>query len=392
MDYILQLAEYKQKNNKQKLNKYERIKNIILATLKNEKAILYDSTQLYEFQDEKDRFIIYALRPLHIANAITNAIFEVYSKYVAMSTRLVDKEFSINIDNENIIDIILFIPIDIDAYYIIPKSIIKAIAFRKLYSIQNYYKIEKDDKEHILKHCIKDIVIGGKSINPDEKKYASNPLKMVILQELYNRMKGNAFINNNVAFLSYLEELTHNIPINFNVTMNIILLNEVVYSMLIQLLKDVVQTDTSYSLKIKEHVHFYIPNDFRLSKTTIYLQSKDQKRSKIYLCNIFNSGTYEILPILKKYEVLIPDQLVILKFLYIDLFFADIHSHYRKIIADSILFILKTFHVQDGIIIWRGIYKDEGNDKINVNLNCKKDLTIYRPWEYFSIHQRLRIL
>ena len=59
---------------------------------------------------------------------------------------------------------------------------------------------------------------------------------------------------------------------------------------------------------------------------------------------------------------------------------------------DQILFVLKTLDDRNENIIWKGVYKDEGNDKINVNLNCKKDLTIYRPWEYFSIHHKLRTL
>lgn len=394
MDYILQLAEYKQKNSKAYVQKYEKLKDIILSTIKKEQAILYNPSDIYTFQDEKDKFIIYALRPLRVANAVTNSIFEVYSKYVTMSTKLVDKEFNINIDNENLIDVILFVPIEKQDYYKLANPIQKAIMFKKLYTILNYYTIENEDREHILKKCIKDIAIGGKKSNVVNKQIKTQlfALKVTILQEVYNRIKADAFINGNIALLSYIESIINNTPLDFNVTMNIVLLSETIYPVLIQVFKDILEQYTNYTLKIKKHDNFYIPNDFRLTKTIIYAQTDDKKMDKIYLCNVFNSGTYEILPIIKKYEVLIPSKLVLLKFLYIDLFFINQHMHYRKALMDQISFVINMLNDQNGIIIWKGVYKDEGNDKINVNLNCKKDLTIYRPWEYFSIHHKLRVL
>lgn len=394
MDYILQLAEYKQKNSKAYIQKYGKLKDIILSAIKKEQAVLYNPSSIYTFQDEKDKFIIYALRPLRVANIITNSIFEVYSKYVTMSTKLVDKEFYINVDNENLIDIILFVPVEKQEYYKLSNPIQKAIIFKKLYTIQNYYTIESEDKEHIFKKCIKDIAIGGVNNKVTNKQVKTQlfALKVIILQEVYNRIKADAFLHGHIALLSHIESIVNNTSLDFNVTMNVVLLSEIIYPVFIQVFKDILKNHTDYTLKIKTHTNFYVPNDFRLSKTLIYVQTNDKKMDKIYLCNIFNSGTYEILPILKQYEVLIPSKLVLLKFLYIDLFFITQHVHYRKSMMDQILFVLKTLDDRNENIIWKGVYKDEGNDKINVNLNCKKDLTIYRPWEYFSIHHKLRTL
>ena len=327
MDYILQLAEYKQKNSKAYIQKYGKLKDIILSAIKKEQAVLYNPSSIYTFQDEKDKFIIYALRPLRVANIITNSIFEVYSKYVTMSTKLVDKEFYINVDNENLIDIILFVPVEKQEYYKLSNPIQKAIIFKKLYTIQNYYTIESENKEHIFKKCIKDIAIGGVNNKVTNKQVKTQlfALKVIILQEVYNRIKADAFLHGHIALLSHIESIVNNTSLDFNVTMNVVLLSEIIYPVFIQVFKDILKNHTDYTLKIKTHTNFYVPNDFRLSKTLIYVQTNDKKMDKIYLCNIFNSGTYEILPILKQYEVLIPSKLVLLKFLYIDLFFI---THY----------------------------------------------------------------
>lgn len=384
MEYILQLAEYKINNSNVAAIQYFKLKDILQSCIKNTPSHLYTNT-IYPFTDEKNVFIVYSLSPLQLANHITNTIFEVYNKYVTMSTLLVDKEFIININNENLIYVILFVPVISSKTYILPLSLIKSMVFKKLYNITEYVNIDQDALQILYKKCKKDLILGGASSIKE-----NTMLKQTMLERIYEEIKTHPTIQPNVVFLSYIEELCSGAPIDFTITMNLIVLNETAQQEIIQVFMNMLQNHSGYRIKIAEHTSFYIPNDFRLRKTNIYLQSTSKKMEKIYLCNIYNSGTYEILPCIERFDVLVPSKLVLLRFLYLDLFFIERVPSFSHRIQEKIKKILEIFHDEDGTLVWKGIYKNERSDKINTNLNCKKDLTIYRPWEYFKVHQKLR--
>lgn len=384
---MLQLAEYKINNSNETNIKYFKLKDLILSCIKDTPSSIYVPDTIYPLSEEKNIFIIYSLIPLRITNMLTNTIFEVYNKYVSMSTLLVDKEFTINIDNETLIYVILFVPLLPLKQYALPNSLIKSMKFKKLYTISEYIKLDQDAMQLYFKRCIKDLKIGGAY---DKNKDSSPLIKSSILKEIYEKIKNSKEIKENILFLSYVNELLLGEDINFNNTMNVITLNEIVQHELIQLFVNILRKDPNYKLKIKDHKQFYIPNDFRLRKTNIYLEYKSKKIEKIYLCNIYNEGTYNVLPCIERFDILVPSKLVLLRYLYLDLFFIEKNPIFRQRIREVIQDIIEKFKDSDGIVLWKGIYKNERSDKIITNLNCNKDLTIYRPWEYFELHKKLR--
>lgn len=391
MDYLLQLAEYKINNSTESTIKFFKLKDIIQSCIKNTKSQLYHPDSTYPFADEKNIFILYSLTPLQLSNTLTNTIFEVYSKYVSMSTLLVDKEFIINVDNENIIYVVLFVPLLETNRYTLPNSLIKSMIFKKIYKVSEYVKIDQDTLHSFLKKCKKDLVIGGGGPTYASKEEKSL-IKTTIIKEIYESIKGNKDICDHVLFLSFIEELCTGETIDFSNTLNLITTNETVQQEIIQLFTTILKKDPNYALKIKKHEKFYIPNDFRLSKINLYIEFKTKKMEKIYLCNIFNEGTYDVLPCTNRFGIWTPSKLVVLRFLYLDLFFIERVKTFGEHLQDRIKKIIEFYKDEDNTIVWKGIYKNERSDKIITNLKCNKDLTIYRPWEYLELHKKLRHL
>lgn len=362
MDLLLNLAKYKYENQillENKQNNINKLNSIINNFIKEQKFI---------FINPNEKEVIYTPIPYEIALNLTNLIYDQYSKYTTLKIALVNKEYIINVNNTNILTIILFLPIA----NTLDISLIKSIEFKNKYNISNY---DSEDINNLIIEIPKDLntnlVIQNNIPSSDIKK----------------KILSNIPINNIIS-LSYINDILKNNKLKYETTWDMIILNHNDKLKIINNIKLQVQKLDEYLFKINKHDNFYILHDYRLTKYSIYIQHKKTNK-KIYLVNMYNLATYELLPVCKLYKIKIPHKLVLLRFLYIDLYFTNNNPTYYNIIYTR---IINTYYLPDYQVTWIGCYQNENYDKITYNMKFGQLAMPYRPLEYFNIHNKLKLI
>lgn len=396
MDYLLTLAKFKQDTtNEQAVIKNEQIKNIIETYIKPLDAIVFNNKYMIETQRYK--FVIYARNPRQIANELSNVLYRDFSKYVISKTKLCGREYDISINNENTATIIRFIPM-IQGEYRIPCSIHNVVVLKLMYNINQYYDLDTNGFQQTITNCINQCETRLKQLENVKPLYIKKyDLKSFILQKFYTYMRQE--LKNDILSLSYTDDIQNNSnTIDVLHSMDIIFKDPIVKNNIINKIDNILDKShfTNYKIETNEHSNFYISMDFRLRKTSIYVIAKNDKKNKniIYLVNLYNAATYDILPVITGTYGMVPSPLVILRFMYIDLYFMETNDSCALYLLTNILTVLKQYEESSDELTrvndWFGFIVDENFVKICAKLRAKLDTSDYIPAEYFELHKKLR--
>jgi len=252
------------------------------------------------------------------------------------------------------------------------------------------------DKYNYLINNLKSNIEGGKII----KKRPKINIKQLILSEFFDIITTTVlndlkFILLDIHAITLLKldrnEKGHNL--NFYNTLNFITNNNNtelnvgnVTKYIMEIFKDIMKKNKITYDKIAYTVStFYLHDDFRLKKINIFIIVNDKK---ISLINIFNSIDYELIPIVKKYnKLLIPHELVIIRFLLINLLSLQLYdknyniNYYNDFISQ--IETCKNLDIKHNTIYYTGTFVDEKIDKF------KYGSELYRPWQYFIKNKKL---
>lgn len=300
-------------------------------------------------------FTIYSNKPMKHSNDLANLLYTEYDNHIALYTHLPNKEFMIQIDGNNMIYI-----------YLCRDSIENQIylelmfEYKKLYTINNFYSeiIESDLIDNIPK------------IENNDKEIKIT-YKYKILKDFYETNELD------IILLDYYALISENI--NYNTTMNMIIDTDI--KIIKKILDKIIKKNKiKAKINIISNDSYYIAHDFRLKKETIYMTINN---TKIYLMNIYNSMQYEILPIRTNInKFMIPHRVVLLRFLFIDLYLNKLYNAH----LDNIYYLIQEINKIDDSrenCIWVGIYRDESNDKILEIKNNERQYFPYYPQKYY---------
>ena len=129
-----------------------------------------------------------------------------------------------------------------------------------------------------------------------------------------------------------------------------------------------------------------LPTEFRLNKSTIFIESKkliNGKTEKIFICNLYNFLSYTVIPCYKlpKRNYFLTDSIISQKFNYINLIYLNVIKSSKienitKYIQNNIYntFVqLENGFINNYDIEWVGIYRDEDYDIIKYNQKNKNE-------------------
>jgi len=381
------------------------LKNIIVEFLKPLDTELFESK--YLISEQRFKYYIYARDPYTLSIQLTNLLYRSYSKFIITRTVLYGKEYAINIKNVDYILITRFVPMQ-EGCYTIPDSINKAIVMKLMYNVNQYTNMTvenyKDTIEDFTTEC-EDHIHKLKGVKPLNIRMSE--LKNTILNKFYSFMRKE--LKTDVLSLSYIDDIRNDAKtIYAKHSMDLLYKDPLIKDKIITKFTDIVKKisggkqnkhtkhsdkyhikDGSIKIFVNTHFSFYIPMDYRLKKISIYVK---QGGKNIYLANLYNSATYEILPVLTGDFGIIPSHLVILRFMYLNLYFSESNDSCALYLLNNLLDVIKKCDPTNELksnLNWFGYIVDENYQKIRYNLMDKHDTSRYIPAQYFSINNEL---
>jgi hypothetical protein len=349
-------------------NIYEILENLI-----NETSNTYTKTKIIRdtILNTDYKYIILTDDPHQYAEILTDKIITYENtkktglfKPIIIMTKIYKKEYAISFNNTRIIYLI--------QTPIINESIISSMIYKHFYNVKTYFNYDINTLTTIINTTeYTDNISGGKN---KQKKININ----INTKDI--RIKITGFINDYISNLSYNDKsfiyITDDDDISYR-ALDLIYTSKNIKNVLISEIKKIVNKNyPDYSIKEINHFNFYVPGDFRLKKFSIYIENKN---TKIFILNLYNSGIYEPIPsyIDTKNNIIRINPLARLRFLYIDLFYLDGINDviYKGNIIRSIQ-KYKTdilYYTNTNAPIWVGYYRDEtyDNNKYNQRLSVQ---------------------
>jgi hypothetical protein len=381
--------------------------NINLSIINNISYKLYDINNDFNFN-------LISINPYKDAINLSNIIYNIYSKYVVVSSYINNKEIILSIDNNRVIKFNLLFLYSSDIIDKIQVYNFNLNKYKLYYSSDLFELMLLTHKIYNPNEFIKYI----KSNNNIESKYSiigydSNTLYTTLIENLFKNINNNKInedkINNEIRYNinKYIIEsinqdiytnikfilLDNIVNINTNLDYNKII-NLIIFESGIKFITNLINKylednnlNKLYKITIK-YSNTHIVNDFRLTKTNIILHNKKTNKNTILIIS-YNSLNYEVIPIIHKInKILIPHPIVIIRYYIINLFNLQLFdSSYNKNSYYQILKKIQNMYniekeINDNIINkkiiveYHGIFIDERIDKFKFGSN------IYRPWQY----------
>lgn len=381
--------------------------NINLSIINNISYKLYDINNDFNFN-------LISINPYKDAINLSNIIYNIYSKYVVVSSYINNKEIILSINNNRVIKFNLLFLYSSDIIDKIQVYNFNLNKYKLYYSSDLFELMLLTHKIYNPNEFIKYI----KSNNNIESKYSiigydSNTLYTTLIENLFKNINNNKInedkINNEIRYNlnKYIIEsinqdiytnikfilLDNIVNINTNLDYNKII-NLIIFESGIKFITNLINKylednnlNKLYKITIK-YSNTHIVNDFRLTKTNIILHNKKTNKNTILIIS-YNSLNYEVIPIIHKInKILIPHPIVIIRYYIINLFNLQLFdSSYNKNSYYQILKKIQNIYnvekeINDNIINkkitieYHGIFIDERIDKFKFGSN------IYRPWQY----------
>ena len=189
-EQLLQTSQYK--INRYNNNEYyNTINQIIIKYVKDNNCFI----NTFNFSDNKIYpYTIYSSVPFTDANNLTNILYNV-NPYTTLSTNLVDKEFSIRVNNELIVEIYLLfvygnkkisnIFSNVDSGFMrLPDFIFLTIAYRRLYQPESFI-----DKNSVQLDYVNDIRVSTHNLQHNDILQIGGFNKNSIIFDYYKTFK-----------------------------------------------------------------------------------------------------------------------------------------------------------------------------------------------------------
>lgn len=421
LNIILNKSKYRIYNFKKDLNNlYELIfeyccKNEIIISNSNINKSILEKKE-YKLQDLDNDFIFNLIshNPYKDAINLSNMIYDKYSKYIVMSSFLKNKEIILSINNERIIklqllflydgelnnikfDIInfkfnnkiykLFYSDNLFELLHLSHKLYHPTNLLKLYKKNNLHHSDNDGIMTLYSQLLQSICKDSKGVEFDNQNTILEGLRKYFINAIHK----DSYSKIQVVLLdTYAINMLNDFnKINYNDILHIIV-NSNYLDLIIKIINDYIDLHLDkYKLVVKTN-NLYILNDFRFKRRNITLVNKESGK-KITLMYIYNSLDYEVIPTIKESNtIFVPHQLVIIRFLIINLYYMKLFDpSYNNSSYDKFIQKIKSLNFDDefkkyNLINYIGIFIDERIDKF------KFGSTIYRPWQYYIKNNKLQ--
>jgi hypothetical protein len=334
-------------------------------------SILVD--KMNEVIDADYKYIIFTKDPYGFAKLFTQYILEYeddhktyWFKPITIITKLIRKEYLIDFNSSKLI-------------YLIQANnsnqyLIDSIIFRKLANCKIFFKIDKNllmSYVKLFNNKFNDIKI-NKSKPSYNNKQNSHTFRSTVLTKLLSELKIDEYDSYNNLIL--VSDFDH---INVKALDMIFckpIIKDTIHKKLKQIIKDLYP---DFIFKEITHSNHYTPNDFRMKKFTF---SMEKNKFKIYLINLYNTGSYDPLPcyLQSKQNIYDSHPFIKLRFLLLELNVLnmlevstanlqteDYRNQIGNLIKNICNQILKSY--DDKPLTWIGFFRDEEYDKIKYN-------------------------
>lgn len=386
--------------------------NINISIINNIPYKLYDINNDFNFN-------LLSINPYKDAINLSNIIYNIYSKYVVVSSYINNKEIILSIDNNRVIkfnllflyssDIIdkiqiynfnlnkykLYYSSDLFELMILTHKIYNPTEFIKYIksnnsnnnknNLESKYSIIGYDNYTLYNYLMENLLknINNYQINKDK---IINEIRYNINKYIIESINKDNYTNIKIVLLE--NNVDYN-KLDYNNILNII-----IYESGIKLLVNIINKYLEDNDLIKiykittKYSNTHIVNDFRLTKTNIILHNKKTNKNTILIIS-YNSINYEVIPIINKInKILIPHPIVTIRYNLLNIINLQLFdSSYNKNMYYQILKKIQTLYniekeinnniINKKIIVeYHGIFIDERIDKFKFGSN------IYRPWQY----------
>ena len=406
--------------------------NINISIINNIPYKLYDINNDFNFN-------LLSINPYKDAINLSNIIYNVYSKYVVVSSYINNKEIILSIDNNrvikfnllflyssDIIDKILVYNFNLNKYKLFYSSDLFELLLltHKIYNptefikyiksnnniksnnlpIESKYSIIGYDNNTLYNFLIQNLLknINDQKLNEDK---INNEIRYNINKFIIESINKDNYTNIKIVLLDninydkiieYNKIINYDKIIEYNKILNIIIFEsgiKLITNLINKYLEDN-ELNKIYKI-ITKYSNTHIVNDFRLTKINIVLHNKKTNKNTILIIS-YNSINYEVIPIIYRInKILIPHPIVSIRYYIINLFNLQLFdSNYNKNTYYQILKKIKNiYHLENYIndkilnkkiiIEYHGIFIDERIDKFKFGSN------IYRPWQYKLKNKKL---
>ncbi len=254
-------------------------------------------------------------------------------------------------------------------------ALLKIIACKHIANVYNYDDIMKDDQRNFDElhpdydynlQTNRAILGGRKKSNKKSKIVKTNP-RIEIIAQMIDLVSNDKDLASHIIFINTQDECRTN-------AMNIIYTDHKYKDVIIKFMKSFYEHSENYKLKAFMHNDFHVPYDFKLIKHSILLNDV-MSGQPTYIANLYNMGTYSIIPCWKEktINIIMTHPIIKMQLLYIDLYMLEYKSqnpnsdNYKKMYMSRLMDTFYEIQKFSQDVEWYGYYIDDAFEKIRYN-------------------------
>ena len=362
--------------------RYKPIWEIVLEYCKANSIIISDRLTLFKVKKTREQYNLYCANPfkhaVHIANQIHQVLGE---KLLFVKTVKEHEELSIEIDTRTLINVFaieryrkidaikLINPVNINGLLYMPPEIEIIEVLNSLYDVAKFgdWKtlLENDFPQLYDKVMVRKAegVLGAAECKRARKEYV-DLLKLDILQKWLPSREDVILVGTWAYHI-----VAHGLHGRDGLCGDVEKVQIISHVEPAELLEDLrAFLNIPHKITVREN-ELHIPKDFRTKRSTFYLSIDGKDKPVI---DLFNSSSFELIPFYSKNKLLIADNYVIMRFLFIDLwivrFIEKLGAIPKDLANKKINHILKLVEFfkdlpEEKFVSYIGIYHDYTIDK-----------------------------
>ena len=292
---------------------------------------------------------------------------------IMLFTKLVDREFSLEIASERMIYFIR------SSTQQINEACVRAMICRNVLSIGNWESnIDDETKKlndkffnNLVKKMDDDRCVDGGRVNKEKKPVGNKQAMMTkrslerveIIKAIQRHALTTDTLKESLIFVSSMDQLDAR-------AMDVIITDYRAKDAVIKFIREHIPNNHGdYKVILLNRNEFEAPGDFRMTKFTIAAKhSKTQQMT--YLINMYNCGLYDPIPCHPDEGILQAHPLVQLRILYLDQYATglDVSQKILERFNQLIQHSIKACKAFSGRPYWAGYLRDEANDRNRENM------------------------
>ncbi len=285
LNWLKSLATKIQPSLNAKKSFYDLIEYYINSTLKQYPSSIWVDIKRYPYLVSDFEYVIFSEDPQSFCKTMICDILNYdaknktgYFKPIILNAKLLKKEYFIDFNNNRLIYVI--------HCSLTNEFLLNSITYHSLSFPKMFYSLDSDKISNCFDN-LKSLV----SISKKEIVSAKNTVDYNIRKEIFNKVVSKLKVDikdssNSIILVSSISDYTDQ-------ALDIIYSKVVIKNTFYDIVKEIQSSYyKEYKCNMINHT-INVPYDFRLKKSTVYLE---KGKHKIYLFNLFNNGCYEPIP------------------------------------------------------------------------------------------------